>query len=269
MSKEKSVKSKIVIGVIAVFLILAVVIVVIVNSSASKKTAKGFVNNEGYYVFGTYEQDGDESNGPEPIEWVILDENENGTLLLSRYVLDCVPYNTVDEDVTWETSGLRNWMNNDFYNAAFDDDEKANINTVTVVNEDNPMFGTPGGNNTSDKVFCLSVSELLEYYDFNSWEDDNWKGFSQKLITPSTKYAVGRGVWTETVTDDVYEDMLSKNNYSADCIGMTGSYWWIRTPGNDSSCACFVYDAGSAGAFSKIHVSKEDRGVRPAIYINR
>ena len=36
-----------------------------------------YINEDGYLVFGTYEQDGDESNGPEPIEWEILDENEN------------------------------------------------------------------------------------------------------------------------------------------------------------------------------------------------
>ncbi|MCR5119544.1 MAG: zinc-ribbon domain-containing protein, partial [Lachnospiraceae bacterium] len=45
-------------------------------------------NEEGYIVFGAYEQDGDESNGPEPIEWEILEENGKGTFLVSRYVLD-------------------------------------------------------------------------------------------------------------------------------------------------------------------------------------
>ncbi|MCR4754812.1 MAG: DUF6273 domain-containing protein [Lachnospiraceae bacterium] len=265
---KRNVISKLLLMIFTTVAVLLIAIV-IMRTAKEEKSSKGFINAEGYYIFGSYEQDGNESNGPEPIEWVILDENENGTLLISRYVLDCVQYNTVEVEVTWESCSLRYWMNNEFYNTAFDDSMKANINTVTIVNEDNQLFGTPGGNNTSDKVFCLSVSDILKYYDFNSWYSDKGYGFSQALITPATKYAESRGVYTETVTNDDYTDMLSENKYSEDCIGMTGAYWWLRSPGNDSSCACFVYDAGSAGAYSRIHADSDDRGVRPALYINK
>ena len=78
-------------------------------------------------LFGRYEQDGNLENGTEPIEWIVLGSDDNGMLLLSRYVLDCVPYKNDDERISWDKCNLRNWMNNDFYNIAFADSEKKAI----------------------------------------------------------------------------------------------------------------------------------------------
>ena len=57
-----------------------------------------------YVLFGHYEQDGDTSNGPEPIEWIVLDESDGKMLLLSRFILDHKRYNEEPADeLTWET----------------------------------------------------------------------------------------------------------------------------------------------------------------------
>lgn len=45
-------------------------------------------------------------------------------------------------DVTWETSTLRTWLNNDFYNAAFSADEKGVIIEQSLKNEDNEAYKT-------------------------------------------------------------------------------------------------------------------------------
>ena len=58
-------------------------------------------------TFGKYEQDGMRSNGPEAIEWLVLDVQEDKALLLSRYALDSMPYHDNYKAVTWETSDLR------------------------------------------------------------------------------------------------------------------------------------------------------------------
>ena len=42
-------------------------------------------------VYGSYEQDGDIDNGLEPIEWEVLDVDDNRALLVCRYVLDWQP----------------------------------------------------------------------------------------------------------------------------------------------------------------------------------
>lgn len=44
-------------------------------------------------TFGRYEQDNNLGNGPEPIEWIVLDSNNGEVLLLSKYGLDVKKYN--------------------------------------------------------------------------------------------------------------------------------------------------------------------------------
>lgn len=274
--------------------------------SEEEKNPNGYINDEGYFVFGRYELDNDESNGPEPIEWVILDENENGTLLISRYVLDAAPYNdNYEEEVTWETCSLREWLNNDFYDTAFDDEMKLHINTVTLVNDDNQMYGTSGGNDTSDKIFILSVSEILKYYDFNVWytesepfqyhdgrSNDKYEfGFCEDLITQSKVYGRLRGADNTEITEyhynqgllqtsnkdtkeDVHLWVLSEMGYSDTCIGKLGTGWWLRSPGISNTKACYVDCFGEAGAncYDRLYDSYGGiykKGVRPALYINK
>ena len=49
-------------------------------------------------TFGNYEQ----GDGQAPIEWVVLDRQEDRALLLSKYALDAKPFHEVeDRNVTW------------------------------------------------------------------------------------------------------------------------------------------------------------------------
>ena len=110
-------------------------------------------------VFGHYEQDRDKDNGPEPIEWEVLAVEDGNALLISKNLLDSRQYYSGNNGVTWEKSDIRVWLNNPFYNRAFDESEKEQIQTVTISNPDNSSFGTAGGNDTEDKVFLLSIDE--------------------------------------------------------------------------------------------------------------
>lgn len=159
------------------------------------------------YRFGRYEQNSTQKNGAEAIEWIVLATDDNGALLISRYVLDCVPYHDSRTAVTWETCSLRQWMNHSFYMEAFTDAEQAGILPVKLTNEDNPVYGTRGGNTTEDRIFALSVSEARKYL------SDSIRN------TQGTVYARAQGAKLRTET-------TSKN-----------VYWWLRTPGQDSTMA--------------------------------
>ncbi len=233
-------------------------------------------NEEGYIVFGAYEQDGDESNGPEPIEWEVLEENGNGTFLVSRYVLDCRPYSTEQTDVTWESCTLRGWLNNEFLNHAFTQTEQGLINTTNVANPDHPNYGTPGGNSTSDRIFLLSADEVISHYSFNSWYEEDQSGYSQELIIPPTAYAKQQGVYSYVIDEDYYNGTdydswggLVYENYSRDCIGRECAWWWLRSPGYGSSDACGVGASGAAGWRGSNYVYRDDGGLRPALYIEQ
>lgn len=120
------------------------------------------------YTFGKYEQDNKRENGKEDIEWLVLAKEDSRILVISKYALDSKSYNTIYEDVTWETCTLRKWLNNDFINSAFTEEEKAKILTVTVTTDDNPEYSTNPSSATQDQVFLLSITEVEKYFTSDS-----------------------------------------------------------------------------------------------------
>ena len=98
------------------------------------------------FTFGSYEQDADPDTGPEPVMWQILEIRDKQVLLISKYALDAVPFSS-DPRSVWDTSRLKEWLNNDFYNAAFTESEKQYI-----------------GSSAAGDLFVLSADELPEYF---------------------------------------------------------------------------------------------------------
>ncbi|MBQ4573169.1 MAG: hypothetical protein IJA80_07815 [Clostridia bacterium] len=187
-------------------------------------------------TFGNYEQDNKTANGKEEIEWKVLEKDENGKMfLISRYALDCRHYHSSVEQVTWETSDIRSWLNNDFYKTAFDNTERAKIKTTTLENRDNADYNTDGGNDTKDKVFLLSIDEAKAYLPS-----------TVERVCIATKYAESQGSQLE---------------------GLTRSCrWWLRSPGSTLYNASFVKIDGFILQLGT-PVSVEKRSVRPAIWV--
>ena len=189
--------------------------------------------------FGTYEQDNDTSNGKENIEWLVLAKKDNKILVISDKALDCQPYNTSDDYVTWEKCTLREWLNNDFINAAFSDDEKAMIPTVTVSADSNLKYNTNPGNTTKDKVFLLSIVEAEKY--FTSDE--------ARMCIP---------------TEYVISNVSTSDEYTKD--GKATCWWRLRSPGAIQYYAAKVDFDGDVDEFG-IDVDYDIGGVRPALWI--
>ena len=86
-------------------------------------------------------------------------------MLISRYSLDCKPYNTKDKKITWAKCTLRTWLNKNFLNDAFSQKEQKAILTTKVDNSKKQGYqNTDGGSNTKDKVFLLSYTEVTQYF---------------------------------------------------------------------------------------------------------
>ncbi|MBR6366489.1 MAG: S8 family serine peptidase, partial [Lachnospiraceae bacterium] len=242
------------------------------NNPSGQSDATAYENADGYIVFGHYEQDNNTGNGKEPIEWEILDENANGKLLISRYVLDAVPFNNEHAEVTWETSSLREWLNNDFLNEAFSKAEQTLIPKVHLKNSGVEM---PGGNDTEDQIFCLSLEEVAKYYEV---ELDKYAffGFCKELITLPTEYAKANGLHTfrakdcidEPIGDEYWMDGYAPKGYQASITDLAGTYWWLRTMGWDTD-VCAVFPNGYAGPHYESGVSSGGYGVRPVLYLKQ
>ncbi len=193
-----------------------------------------------YVFFGAYEQDNIKGNGKEKIEWLVLARNNDKMLVISRYALDCKPYNTDYKAVTWETCSLHKWLNETFFNEAFDSDEQKLILSSTVTADPNPHYDTPPGNDTTDKVFLLSITEVNKYF----------KSDDARKCAP-TDYAIAQGAYTSS-------------RYSTG--GRATCWWWLRSPGHDSNTAAFVYDDGSVYHLGN-RVDSSDLAVRPVLWI--
>ena len=193
-------------------------------------------------TFGTYEQDDNISNGKEDIEWLVLAKEENKIFVISDKALDCKLYDTSYTSVTWETCSLRAWLNNDFLNTAFDAAEKKMIMNTKVSADKNPEYDTDPGNETTDKLFLLSISEVTEYFD-----DDE----SRKCVP--TAYAKARGTYT--------------SNRNKTVSGEETCRWWLRSPGDIQSTVAFINYDGSVYKFGSSAYRNYDDAVRPAMWI--
>ena len=193
--------------------------------------------------FGRFEQDGNAANGAEPIEWIVLANDGTKALLLSKNILENLSYLHTYENITWERSDVRSWMNGTFYNGAFNDMEKTAVLTVTNTNPASDDFyggaGLPGGDDTVDKVFALSAYEAKLYLGAGL---SDWNARMQAC---PTTYAMMKGCWTNG--------------------GSGRGFWWLRTPGNAyGNFTSVVQDHG--GVVSHVGVSAGE-GARPAIWV--
>ncbi len=224
------------------------------------------IRNGDVLFFGRYEQDNDLSNGTEPIEWIVLsvDNEHNKMLLLSKYGLDCKPFNDredlskrfpdengnlhlIDVEVNWDNSTLRKWMNEYFYNEAFNSKEKKMLNPILLESVRNPEWYSWSGEETTDYVFLLSIDDLTktEY------------GFSEEYYTSDevrkcfpTEYAFSIGK-----SDFVKE---REKDYIL---------WWIRLIGRHGYEACVVNPDGSIRLSGVDVFSERNVAVRPSIVI--
>lgn len=183
----------------------------------------------------------------ERIKWRVLQNDGSTLFVVADQGIDCKDYNDTYTSITWENSTLRNWLNSSFYSTAFSSGEQGAIVEQNVVNEDNPEYGTEGGNDTRDKVYLLSIEETTNP-DYGFCEDYSTESASRRLKT--SDYAHARGAWNR---DD--------SSYAGNC------WWWLRSPGYYTD---FAVGFNSHGYVSRYGLSVDDidDAVVPALHFN-
>ena len=208
----------------------------------------------------------------EPIKWRILSENDGKALILAELILDSQEFypslnNHTENGKTiypnnWEYSTIRKWLNETFYNVAFNDLQKALIVATELDNQTTAYNGSSNSyatcqNNTTDKVFLLSCKDMLNTsYGFSSYYD---YGTARRKQT--SDYAQVQGASTS-----------KESNY------LGNGDWWLRSPRNGSSYYTsnvsyggyvgYYYNVGSGGYVDISNpVRSTDTGVVPALTI--
>ena len=191
-------------------------------------------------TFGNY-------NG-EDIVWIVLEKGNSGTLLLSKYVLDYQSFDMPDEPCkSWMTTRLVKWLNVDFYDAAFTEEEQDKILWTEVeihdmdyaYNEGDELYRDP----VLNQVFLLGMDDLVKYYPAKL----------DTLYCEATDYAVSQGA--------------PKENCS----------WWLRGP-----CEITRFENGEVETgkpVANVNCNPQDgkadlifddpkEGIRPAMWVD-
>ena len=154
--------------------------------------------------FGTYEQDNITGNGPEPIEWIVLDVDGNEAFLVSVHSLDGKRFVETSRRIFyWADSDIRAWLNSDFVETAFTEEEKASLVPVENETEDH----------STDLVFLLSERELYQYFltaekricepteyaYVQQGDRESWRNIFSSLSVPDTQVEYAKTYFLRTV----------------------------------------------------------------------
>lgn len=183
-------------------------------------------------TFGQYYQT-DYDQGKEDIEWIVLANNGKRCTLISKYALNAIRYG---DGISWEASTLRSWLNDNFLNEAFSEEEQELLKTVTLESPGKVGFDDYGGD-TQDKVYVLSEAEAIDYFSSDA----------DRMATP-TAFALSNGVG---VTE-----------------GATGCRWWLRR-NNVYQRYMYVSEDGSMPTQGgRLNLGDASIGVRPVIQLS-
>ncbi len=193
------------------------------------------------------------SNGSErPIKWKILKIKGDNALLLCDNILDAKAYHNKRKKVTWKTSDIRKWLNEDFYDTAFNFKEKICIRNTFIEVKNNLIFRR---NDIEDKIFLLSKEEVEKFF---LTEKDR--------KVQATNYALNRGVCPGEDEDGYYYRMEDNKLVRYRKKDFTSyASWWLRSIEKREFRADMVREDGTIG---RRRVHWNDIGIRPALWID-
>ena len=190
----------------------------------------------------------------EPLKWRQLTTSDGTAMLLCENIVERVQFYTSSENRTingqtiyannYEHSTQRSYLNNTFYNSAFNNLEMSLIPKTVVDNSASTTSSTSNSyacTNTNDYVFALSYQDLLNAsYGFSTSTSG-----SDTRVKQTTAYSVSTGVYD---------------------WGGSG-FWWMRSPdSNDSKSAGCLDPDGGYGA--RVNNDGFDNGVVPALRLS-
>ncbi|MCL2376940.1 MAG: M28 family metallopeptidase [Defluviitaleaceae bacterium] len=178
--------------------------------------------------------------------WIVLDVEDNYALIITEeaMVIGSGYYNPRFAATSWEASAIRRKLNSDFL-YTFSAADRARIAETHVITEDNPWYDTSGGNDTVDRIFILSLQEVVRFFGDSGQLENRPEGLLESRWI-SDEYDYGR---------------IGRN---ADGVPKTV---WTRSPGGyqrlvtivDPTGVIFLFGTGSG---------QIDHGARPVLWLN-
>ena len=231
--------------------------------------------------FGRYPQSDVTGGKTDPLDWRLLDIQSGKATLFATAQLDSILFNLDAGDGNdWTKSNLRAWLNSQggrnaggdvtgFYNAAFNEAEKARIVSARLDAPGSPFGAYNGPNvtnapksyttppmNTQDPVWTLSAEEVFRYFgpsQLRTGPSTDGSIFTNAHLSP-TDHARARGV---------------KINVGGNGPATVGyGDFWTRSPGRTEGNTYFGIFVSSVGNFNARREVNNAYGVQPAVLVN-
>ena len=213
-------------------------------------------------------------------DWRVLDVRSDRALIITDMALEVRGRDHIRaHGQTWETCRYRIYLNNDFL-IRFSYADRARILETNVVNSDNPWFGTSGGRDTVDRIFFLSVDEVLRYFGDSSlmaqgMDAGNRQAASIDAFSMDPTLEEFWGIWQGRNVHDRYS--ANRLAYGAQYVGgRIADYpavWLLRTPGVEGFAVgiaptndnlTYVHSNGSIAMHGIVSTVA---GIRPALWL--
>lgn len=252
-------KSKIIICISLLVIFLIISSYVFYNISATQKDI---------IVFGNYYKD--DGDHLENLEWQVLKNGPRKTTLITKDIIDCVSFDYEEQGHSysnyWYFSNIRSWLNNDFYNLAFSQEEKDMILTQNLYNTydfDKNNYGQHYKDQVAsdyhgDNVYLLTYDEAKWLYNNNE---------ARKAY--ATPYARSKGIQPPQKVFNRYDEpvVVDEDN---------NGEWWIIRYNTMHSISSGVFTDGSMierhflESFTphKYSFERSTCGVRPVITVD-
>jgi len=164
-------------------------------------------------------------------EWRILDVQDGNTFIISENIFINSFFNATNENLSWEESHVRQYLNDEFYNSLSESDRNRIVETLLTnrlhtFEEDERQYDSE----TLDRIFLLSSDEVNEFMSGHNSVRRVWH-----IETGSLE-----NWWLRTVTPTMLD----------------GRQQVLRVNGNGSTVTSNVNGPGS-----------DNVGVRPAMWI--
>ena len=188
-------------------------------------------------------------------EWYVLEKKEDTLLLLSKNILDIIPYHSKNSSITWEKSTMRKYLNSVFLRR-FTIEEQHRIIETQIINNGNLWYDIKGGKYTKDKIFLLSFKELDKYFrDSDDFQKNTQINYNKDLLISEEK-----GVYFSN----------ADNNKRIALLDNKPCFWWLRSPGGGNYPAIIVDHDGRVLVRDNFYCKRGcyfHGGLRPALWV--
>lgn len=190
-----------------------------------------------------------------PISWYVIYEDDEHKILFSEKVLDAIEYNKYDTDVDWGNSTLHEYLNSDFVNDYFSDDEREQMVFTNDVDYDLVTMATAN-----------NIRELfgeIYYLEDGYYGDKDFYAANKKIIAKPTETAINNDIYpfdNKTVAEIEQKQVDKRYNFANGAV----PYWLL-----DQNEKGQVYTVTATGYVEEIDKETPYIGIRPIIRIKK